>query len=632
MNFFKARFNPFLRHAFPNIKRILSTGLAFGMLLTGWPTLTSAQDKKDSAGNAAAASSQNGQQPTVSKSDSASTSSGSAASQPAADSKKSDDKAGDKKGGDAKDDKTGKKGEAALKYPLPDLKPLGAAGPKTVHDKDDEISEEFIPMPDRWRFGWPRFKRYNGSIANNLPFVEGNPFDPFNQNEGKGDYPIFGNKYFLNLNFQSNTTFNPREEATAKGPVQQVFVNQNFVAGVEIFRGDTVFEPKVWSAKVTGVFNLNGLANGSLGLGDIKQGKSRVTAEEAFFEKRLKVLSVNYDIISLRVGMQNFNSDFRGFLFVDNQLGVRLFGNLHSNRDQYNLAYFTMRQRDSTSQLHSFEPRHQDVFIANWYRQDFITKGYTAMANFHFNNDRGLVVGDQFQLHAAYVGFHGDGHWGDWNVDHAFYQAFGSDDHNRVTGKHESINAQMAAFEISRDVNWWRYRFSVFYASGDGNINDGKAHGFDMIQDNPEFAGGQFMYWDQQQKAVPILGILGNKFSLDPDLRDKFVNRANFVNPGVFFVNGGTDVRITPKLKLSPNLSYLRFASTGALRQLTGIPNLSNGIGWDLSVGAKYRPFLNENFFFLTGYGALFTQGGMRTLLGSGKTLQTAFVAIQFVY
>ena len=25
--------------------------------------------------------------------------------------------------------------------------------------------------------------------------------------------------------------------------------------------------------------------------------------------------------------MQNFNSDFRGYLFVDNQLGVRLFGN-----------------------------------------------------------------------------------------------------------------------------------------------------------------------------------------------------------------------------------------------------------------------------------------------------------------
>jgi hypothetical protein len=607
------------------------------ILLTGTPAIIhaqSTQNPKDSATGAnskatnatsTATDSQTAQQSNVAKTDSSSTASGGSAT---SDPKKADNK--DAKDKD-KDDKKDAKKSGALQYPLPDLKPLGAAGPKTVHSKE-EISEEFIPMPDRWRFGWPRFKRYDGHIANNLPFVEGDPFDPFNQNVGKGDYPIFGNKYFLNLNFQSNTTINPRQVATAAGPTSQLFVNQNFVAGVEIFRGDTVFEPKLWSIKVTGVLNLNGLAVNSLGFGDIKQGKTRVTAEEAFFEKRLKVLSPNYDIVSLRLGMQNFNSDFRGFLFVDNQLGARLFGNLNSNRDQYNVAYFSMRQRDNTSQLHSFNARHQDVFIANWFRQDFITPGYTAMVNFHYNNDRGLVVGDRANLHVAYIGVHGDGHWGDWNVDHAFYQAFGTDDHNRITGAHESINAQMAAFEISRDVNWWRYRFSIFYASGDGNKNDGKAHGFDMITDNPEFAGGQFMFWDQQQKAVPILGFLGNKFSLLPDMRDKFSQRSNFVNPGIFFVNAGTDVRITPKLRLSPNLSYLRFAQDGLLRQLTGNPNVGNGIGWDLSVGAKYRPFLNENFFFLTGWGGLFPQGGMKTLLGSGKLLNSGFVAIQFVY
>jgi hypothetical protein len=236
-------------------------------------------------------------------------------------------------------------------------------------------------------------------------------------------------------------------------------------------------------------------------------------------------------------------------------------------------------------------------------------------------------------LNAAYLGFHGDGHWGAWNVDHAFYQVFGHDDHNRLANREVSINAQMAAFELSRDVNWWRYRFSVFYASGDGDKNDGKAHGFDMITDNPNFAGGQFMFWTQQQSVLgnPI-GFLSNKFSLLPSMRDKFSQRSNFVNPGLFLLNAGTDVRVTPKLKLTPNVSYIRFADAGILRQLTLNPNLNSNVGWDVSVGAKYRPFLNENFNIVGGYAALFPQGGFKTALGSGRTLMSGFVAIQFAF
>jgi hypothetical protein len=120
------------------------------------------------------------------------------------------------------------------------------------------------------------------------------------------------------------------------------------------------------------------------------------------------------------------------------------------NRDQYNLAYFNMRQRDEVSQLHLFDRRHQNVFIANWFRQDFLTKGYTAMVNFHFNNDHGITPGDRARLKVAYLGFHGDGRIGTWAIHHAFYQAFGHDD---------------------------------------------KANGFDMSSDNPNFAGGGFQFW-----------------------------------------------------------------------------------------------------------------------------------------
>jgi hypothetical protein len=525
---------------------------------------------------------------------------------------------------------SGAKGAAKpLQYPLPDWTPLGNAGPKTVKSKD-EASEEFIPMPDRWRFPFPRFNRYNPDMK--TPWLTGSTFDPYNQNFLKADFPIRGNHTFLNLNFQSASAINPRV-VVANGRHEQFFTNQNFVMGAEIFRGDAAFEPKRWAFRVTTVANVNFLANNTLNPFDSKRGTARLAVEEAFVEKRLAVVSPNFDFISLRVGMQNLNADFRGFLFQDNQLGARLFGTLNSNRDEFNIAYFSMRQRDITSQLHSFDNRHQNVFLVNWFRQDFGTRGYTALFNFVFNNDEGRFAGDRHTLNVSYLGFHGDGKWGKLNVDHAFYWALGHDAFNRLAARPQTINAQMGAFEAALDRDWIRWRASFFFASGDGNINDNKATGFDMIQDNPNIAGGPFQFWTQQQTVVGgAVGFLKNKFSLLPNLRNKFDNRANFVNPGLLLWNIGADMRVTPKLKLVTNLSYIRFARAGLLQQIMHNPNINGGVGTDLSFGAKYRPFENENLFIVAGAAVLFPQGGYGRLIQSTRPLVSPTLAFQLAF
>lgn len=525
----------------------------------------------------------------------------------------------------------GKGNSKPLQYPLPDWSPLGYAGPKsTVHSKD-EATEDFIPLPDRWRFPFPRFNRYDEKM--HLPWVEGSAFDPYNQNILKSDYPIAGNHTFLNLNLQSNTTLNPRVVA-AGGRREQFFINQNFVMGAEIFRGTGAFEPKRLAVRVTTVANFNFLTNNGLNPFDAVRGNSRLAVEEAFVEKRLGVVSPNFDFVTLRVGMQNFNSDFRGFLFADNQTGARLFGTLNSQRDTYNIAYFSMRQRDEVSQLHSWDNRRQNVFLVNWFRQDFGTRGYTALFNFAYNNDNGRVTGDRQTLNVAYLGFHGDGKWGKLNVDHAFYWAFGHDRFNRFAGRKQTINAQMGAFEASVDRDWVRWRGSFFYGSGDGDATDGTAHGFDMIQDNPNFAGGPFQFWTQQQTVVAASGIgtLKNKFSLIPNLRNKFNNRANFVNPGVLLFNFGADFRVTPKMRMVSNLSYLRFAQAGLLRQITRDAGINSGIGTDASFGLKYRPFENENMFFVTGVAALFPHGGYARMIGSTRPLVSPTFAFQLAF
>jgi len=52
---------------------------------------------------------------------------------------------------------------------------------------------------------------------------------------------------------------------------------------------------------------------------------TRFQLEEAFAEVKLADLSANYDFVSVRAGIQPFVSDFRGFIFSDNNLGMRFF-------------------------------------------------------------------------------------------------------------------------------------------------------------------------------------------------------------------------------------------------------------------------------------------------------------------
>ena len=143
---------------------------------------------------------------------------------------------------------------------------------------------------------------------------------------------------------------------------------------------------------------------------DVADGTTRLDShvglQEAFAEVKLHDLSPNYDFLSVRAGIQAFNSDFRGFIFVDEQPGVRLFGNLHSNRWEYNVAYFNLLEKNTNSGLNSLALRHQQVIIANVYRQDFLFPGYTTQFSVHYNKDDASIHYDDngFLVRPAPIG------------------------------------------------------------------------------------------------------------------------------------------------------------------------------------------------------------------------------------
>jgi hypothetical protein len=542
---------------------------------------------------------------------------------------------------------------------------------ETAAESLPSSDQVFYPQPDRWLITMPDWDRYG--TGGEHPYVRGSKWDPFNRNKWKGDFPIIGQQIFLNFTGISDTFLDfrrlptPSNISTARpgssdffGKGQQFFLDQLFLFSFDLFHGDTSFRPVDWRIRITPAVSLNYLNVQERGIvsADVTKGTTRFDAhiglQEAFGELKIKDIGPNYDFVSVRAGIQGFNSDFRGFLFVEEQPGIRIFGNLDSNRWQYNVAYFNFLEKNTNSGLNSMALRDQQVIIANVFRQDFLFQGYTAQLSVHYDEDDATIhyddngflvrpspIGKVFSsgviqphsVHAAYIGWTGDGHIGPVNLTHAFYQVLGNDSFNAIAGRPVTINAQMAALEVSVDRDWFRLKGSLFYASGSANPSSGHARGFDSIDDFPEFAGGIFSLWNRESIRLTGSGVaLNSGNSLLPDLRSsKDEGQANFVNPGIFLSNVGANFDITPKLRGFVNVDYLRFEHTETLEQILFQAPIRHSIGFDSSIGVRYRPPLTENIAITAGAATLIPGQGLKDIY-SGKLMYTFFTDIRFQF
>lgn len=533
------------------------------------------------------------------------------------------------------------------------LRPLVTPPPTFGGAEQAAAEEDFESATDRWRITPPPYELT----------VTGRRWDPYNQNKWKGDYPIRGDDLFLVLTATSDTLVDGFSVPTPSSvsadrpgsigffgqPAQQL-VQQNVLFSADLFRGSTAFKPIEWRIKGTVIANGNYLrtAENAAVRPDVRAGVDRARGfpalQELFFEKKLADLSPNYDFVSMRFGVQPFNSDFRGFIFSDTNLGVRLFGSTASNRNQFNLAFFERLEKDTNSGLNRFELRDQEVAVLNFYRQDFLAEGYTAQVSVHWLRDEASLFYDRngflarpdpigsftpHQVEALYLGWAGFGRLGRFNIDHAVYFVTGDDSLNPIAGPDPitldepvDISAWMAAVELSMDRNWYRPRFSYFYASGDDRLEDRDAKGFDAIFDAPNFAGGGFSYWNRLGIRLAGTGVaLVSRGSLLPALKtSRDEGQPNFVNPGIHIATAGIDLELTPKIKAILNANYLRFDETAVLEGVLFQSNIDKAIGFDLAVGVRWRPFLNNNFIVIGGAAALLPGDGFRDIYESDST------------
>jgi len=541
--------------------------------------------------------------------------------------------------------KNGKKEDLPKRSEIPD----NSDTTFPLQDLEAISPDVFLPTIDRWRIGYKR-----------------NIVNPYERNVLKGDYPILGDNIFFVFTGISDTLLEFRElpvpsgvstvnsgSSNFFGKNNQLFFRENLFFRFELLEGDTAFKPPDWAIVATLGINaptyLDVQERGVVNI-DVRNGTDRTTydfaVQELFFEYHLSNLSVRYDFISTKIGIQPFNSDFRGLIFLDSNLGARVFGDWDNNKWQYNLAFFKMLEKDINSEFNKFDFRDQEIFVANLYKEDFVWLGYTTEFSFHYNHDNGGVTFDENDflvipnpvgnanaatLDVFYLGWTSNGHIGRINVNHAFYLAFGKDKGNPLAGREVDIFGHLGALELSIDYDWIRPKFSIFYSSGDSNPTDGTARGFDTIFDKPNFVGSGFSFWNRQ--GIRLLGTgLVQRESLIPNLRSsKIEGKANFVNPGIVILNVGVDIEMTPKLRTFFNANYLSFVHTEPLEVFLQQPSISRSIGLDLSFGAFYRPLNNNNIIVTAGIAALIPGDGFEEILTKG-TLFQSFINLILTY
>lgn len=553
---------------------------------------------------------------------------------------------------------------------------IGAVSPPEL---EDFHGAEAVVIPDRWRLLAALcpdrgFRAVQAACHSSL--------DPYHQNTLKGDRPLchateeenrkrrenhiprcitpgflHGDDWFLTLSAISDTIVEPRSfplpvgvQTTDRPDSNDLFGRsssfvfaQTVIASASLVKGSTAYMPPHIEYKIALAYQYNYADVQERRILNVRpsfpthRSDAFLGVQELFVDYHLRNVSDRYDFDSLRVGIQPFNVDFRGFLFTDSNLGIRLFGNRDNNRWQYNFAAFARLEKDSNSGLNDVTQniRKDYVFAANLYRQDFPVPGYTSQVAVVYNRNR---EGDEIQVDhngfpvrpallgdlrgreydAYYLGYNGEGHFDRLNLSLSAYGVFGRDRNSFFTSRPANIRAFFLAAEPSYDTNFIRIRGSAVYASGDGNPYNNTEGGFDSILENPLIAGSDTSYFIRQ--GIPFIGggraiSFSGRNGLLNDLRSsKDEGQSNFNNPGTILAGLGADIDVLPTFRVTGNANHIWFANTKVIQALRVEGSIPRSIGWDFSVATTYRPRNTQNIVFRLSGAVLAPGNGAKDL------------------
>ena len=533
---------------------------------------------------------------------------------------------------------------------------------RTGKDYDDaDCDPNRLPTPDNSGQPAPAAKdRWRIIDAIGFPATLVNPFAT--NNLLKGDRPLmdrsmFGGDWFFNGTATSNTLVESRRipvSAQEGSPFleqrEQMFDSQTVSLDGVLYRGDSVFQPPDFQLRFTPIFNF---ARTHTDGEPTSSTANTFGAQALFVEAHLRDVSANYDFDSIRIGIQAVDSDFRGFILSDQPVGIRVFGSRDNDVYQYNIGLFrplpknTARQDEFGAGLPD-----NDILLANLYIQDLFVQGLNSEALFIYDHNRApgtqilaqtqpgngsamFVDGAHHNYDVAYLGYSVDGHLGRWNLTGSLYELLGIEEQSEFGVNNTHVQANFAAFELSRDFDWIRVRGSGLYASGDSNPFDKTSRGFDGISVSALFAGADSSFFIHQQIPLALDQInLKVRDSFYPDLRSATASgQSNYENPGLRLIGLGTDLDFSPALRLSFDANHLWFDQTATLTAILGRSIPGRDIGTDVSFDLFYRPLDSQNIIMrLTAARLLSSQDTRMLTGGNGGAPFSAFFNLILTY
>ncbi len=516
----------------------------------------------------------------------------------------------------------------------------GSLGGKTPRqaDGDPRFLETRGPLPLALieRAPAPLAVADRDRLAEHYGLVRERLWNPYEQNTLKGDRPIFGRSWYLDVGLQSDSVVESGRSAADGRSGETSFVRQQVTPSLGLVKGKTVFQPPAWQLRGAASFVYTGADSLGMQASDARLAgdrRTRVGLEALFVERFLRSKSDRYDFEALRIGVQPFITDFRGFLLDDDQPAIRWFGNAADNRFQHNVAWIRRFRKDRSTGLNTTDLRDEDLIVANLYVQDSPWLGFqwAAVGAYHRDRERAPVLLSAPQAQArepsgghevAYLGLHGDGHIGRLNLTFGSYLARGRDEAESGQSN-RSIRASFGAIEASIDFDWYRVKAFGLRASGDSDPLDDESGGFDFVRDRPTFGGLEDGFF--QRESLPLFGaatdvrdglLLVSRDGLLPSLRsNRDRDAASFVHPGLRLFGVGADLDVLPELRLRLSASHLSFDATSSLELLRGA-RVARHIGEDYALALIYRPLLVNNIAVRVSAGTFRTGRGLAEVLG----------------
>jgi hypothetical protein len=489
---------------------------------------------------------------------------------------------------------------------------------------------------------------------------------------------------------------NPEIKKPGKGIVLGTYSNggqrrvHGFMEGKGVAHAE-VFDPDKWVAHVgVGVHFISDEGNDTLDDNWFRD-ESNAFEVDAAFEEGWLGFQLPYRT-SVRVGLQDYQSDFIGSIYHDTDLGARVYGVLGKNIE-WSLYGARRMENDLLSGFNDDDDRDQELVIAH----SMFKIGETLfMPSIHYNNDSegdhehgrtgtpinasGLPVtlaGDveydrkREEVNAFYLGFTTYGPLGPFKMLTGLYGVVGDQENGSVQGVDLRNTARLLrglSPDKSNDYNIKAFTGYVdiaypvqeslllhtgyFYASGDDDPLDNDAEGFDAISDEVNIWGDRGVVIDDRlQFHVPALGPFKNGKSINSitvvrddspytSLRDSDAN-SNFINPGVQAYNFGATSNPLTWLSINSNFTYFWWAHPDTVEEAiaavnfvnTGAVNkvnMSQVIGYELSVDANFT--LNKKTAIFSGAAVFCPDESLTSIYAENDEATNFVLGVQYKF